>query len=44
MTVGMYVPVVRTDRSAFDRIRDAILNREDPNDEHPMGPGVPTPG
>jgi hypothetical protein len=40
----MYVPVVRTDRSAFDRIRDAILNREDPNnDENPMGPGVPTP-
>jgi hypothetical protein len=41
----MYVPVVRTDRSAFDRIRDAILNREDPTDEEkPTGPGVPTPG
>ncbi|RMB13181.1 hypothetical protein [Haloplanus aerogenes] len=40
----MHVPVVRTDRSAFDRIRDAILNREDPKDENPTGPGVPTPG
>lgn len=41
----MYVPVVHTDRSAFDRIRDAILNREDPReDEKPTGPGVPTPG
>jgi hypothetical protein len=40
----MHVPVVRTDRSAFDRIRDAILNREDPKDETPTGPGAPTPG
>lgn len=41
----MHLPTLRTDRSAFDRIRDAILNREDPNDgEKPTGPGVPTPG
>jgi hypothetical protein len=40
----MYVPIVQTDRSAFDRIRDAILNREDPDDEKPTGPGAPTPG
>jgi len=40
----MYPPVVRTDRSAFERIRDAILNREDPKDETPTGPDAPTPG
>ncbi|WP_256474647.1 hypothetical protein [Haloplanus halophilus] len=41
----MITPTVRTDRSAFERIRDAILNREDPNDDgKPTGPGVPTPG
>lgn len=37
--------VVRTDESAFDRIRDAILNRDDWNDDgEPLGPGIPTPG
>ncbi|WP_280842105.1 hypothetical protein [Natronococcus sp. JC468] len=41
----MYTPVVRTDRSAFDRVRDAILHRDDRNDnEKPTGPGAPTPG
>jgi hypothetical protein len=39
----MYTPVVRTDRSAFDRIRDAILNRGDPDDkEESTGPVTPT--
>lgn len=38
-------PTVRTDRSAFDRVRDAILNRDNPeDDENPTVPGVPTPG
>jgi hypothetical protein len=39
----MYSPIVRTDRSAFERIRDAILNRGDPDDETPSGPGTPNP-
>ena len=34
---------LRTDESVFDRIRDAILNRGDPEDnEDPVGPTVPT--
>jgi hypothetical protein len=39
----MSTPVVRTDRSMFDRIRDAILDRGDPDDrERPTGPVTPT--
>jgi hypothetical protein len=38
----MHGPSARTDRSAFDRIRDAILNRKDPDDGTPTGPGVPS--
>jgi hypothetical protein len=34
----------RADRSAFDRVRDAILNRDDSDDETTIGPGTPTPG
>jgi hypothetical protein len=38
----MHTPVTRTDRSVFDRIRDAILNRGDPeNKEDPSNPGRP---
>ncbi|WP_411965174.1 hypothetical protein [Haloferax sp. YSMS24] len=34
---------LHTDESVFDRIRDAILNRGDPEDhEDPVGPTVPT--
>ncbi|WEL28419.1 hypothetical protein HBNXHx_0283 [Haloferax volcanii] len=34
---------LRADDSVFDRIRDAILNRGDPEDnEDPVGPTVPT--
>ncbi len=41
----MHSPITRTDKSAFDRVRDAILNRGDKeDDETPMGPGTPTPG
>ncbi|MDX5989195.1 MULTISPECIES: hypothetical protein [Haloferax] len=41
----MSTPIVRTDKSVFDRIRDAILNRGDPDHkEKPTGPGAPTPG
>lgn len=41
----MSSPIVRTDKSAFDRIRDAIFNRGDPDDnENPTEPGTPTPG
>jgi hypothetical protein len=41
----MSTPRVRTDESAFDRIRDAILNRDDPDEgDTPTGPGAPTPG
>jgi len=41
----MDASVVRTDESPFERIRDAILNRGDPDDdEKPTGPGVPTSG
>ncbi|ELZ57840.1 hypothetical protein C458_15212 [Haloferax sp. ATCC BAA-644] len=33
---------LRADNSVFDRIRDAILNRGDPEDnEDPVGPTVP---
>lgn len=39
----MYAPTIRTDKSAFDRIRDAILNRDGPSDEmNREGPGAPT--
>ncbi|WP_255491970.1 hypothetical protein [Haloarcula sp. JP-L23] len=41
----MFPRTARTDRSAFERVRDAILNRGDPDeDESPTGPGAPTPG
>ncbi|WP_313691567.1 hypothetical protein [Halorarum halobium] len=41
----MHHHVVRTDRSAFERVRDAILNRGDPDeDDDPTGPRVPTGG
>jgi hypothetical protein len=41
----MYTRVVRTGRSAFERVRDAILNRDSPDDEEkPTDPGTPTPG
>ncbi len=41
----MDTPVVRTDKLAFERVRDAILNRDEPDDEEkPAGPGVPTSG
>lgn len=34
---------VRTDKSPFERVRDAILNRGDGDDtEKPTGPGAPT--
>jgi len=37
-------PTAGTDRSPFERIRDAILNRDDADDgEKPTGPGAPTP-
>jgi hypothetical protein len=38
----MDVPSVRADESVFDRIRDAILNRGDGDeDRDPSGPGRP---
>jgi hypothetical protein len=38
----MAVLPIRTDESVFDRIRDAILNRGDGDDERdPSGPGQP---
>lgn len=41
----MILPTVRTDKSAFDRVREAILNREDPTEnDAPTGPDSPTPG
>lgn len=41
----MVPPSVRTDKSPFERVRDAILNRGDPDEnEQPSGPGTPTPG
>ena len=41
----MTLPPVRTNKSAFDRVREAILNREDPTEnDAPTGPGTPTPG
>lgn len=41
----MHTTIVHTDKSAFDRIRDAILNRDGPDDEEkPTGPGAPTSG
>lgn len=41
----MVHPTVRTDKSAFERVRDAILNRGDADDkEKPTGPGAPTSG
>lgn len=41
----MTVPIARTDKSAFERVREAILNREDPEEtDTPTGPGTPTPG
>lgn len=40
----MSIPAIRTDRSAFDRIRDAILNRGDGDEENRRRPGTPTPG
>ncbi|WP_268899407.1 hypothetical protein [Haloarcula nitratireducens] len=37
--------ISQTDRSAFERVRDAILNRDDPErDDNPTDPGAPTPG
>jgi hypothetical protein len=40
----MHPLIRRTDESAFDRIRDAILNRGDPDDgRDPVAPGGPTP-
>lgn len=45
VNVDMYTPVGRTDKSVFDRIREAILNRGDPDDEEkPTGPGAPESG
>lgn len=41
----MLHPSVHTDKSPFERVRDAILNRGDGDDnEQPMGPGAPTSG
>jgi hypothetical protein len=41
----MAQPIVRTDRSAFERVRDAILNRGNPdNGQEQTGPGAPTSG
>jgi hypothetical protein len=41
----MYAHNVRTDRSAFERIRDAILNRDSPDGkETPTPPDGPAPG
>ncbi|WP_304447547.1 hypothetical protein [Halomarina ordinaria] len=43
----MHAPIVRTDKSAIERVRDAILNRGNPtddDDESSRGPGVPLPG
>ncbi|WP_255647706.1 hypothetical protein [Haloprofundus halobius] len=41
----MHSPIIRTDKSAFDRVRDAILNRGDSEEnEKPTGPGTPLPG
>jgi len=41
----MYHPTVCTDKSPFERVRDAILNRGDADEEEtPTGPGEPTPG
>jgi hypothetical protein len=39
----MHHPTVRADKSAFERIRDAILNRGDPDDGNTTGPGTPAP-
>ncbi|WP_281362312.1 hypothetical protein [Halorarum salinum] len=37
--------IISVDRSAFERVRDAILNRGDPDeDDTPTGPRVPTAG
>jgi hypothetical protein len=40
----MNYPIVRLDESPFERIREAILNRDDADDQKPTGPGAPTPG
>jgi hypothetical protein len=41
----MHSPVVSADRSAFERVRDAILGRGSPEDEEESnGPGTPVPG
>lgn len=41
----MSSPTVRADKSAFERVREAILNRDDPDDtDTPTGPDAPTPG
>ena len=43
--VAMYTPIVDADKSAIERVRDAILNRGDPDDdETSKGPGIPVPG
>ena len=40
----MHQPIVRTDKSAIERVRDAILGGGDPDeDERSRGPGVPIP-
>jgi hypothetical protein len=38
----MNTPVFRTDNSVFERIRERILNRGDPDKEEPTGPVTPT--
>ena len=41
----MSSPVIRAGKSAFERIRDAVLKRDDPDkNKDPTGPGTPTPG
>ncbi len=38
----MWTPDLSADKSAFDRIREAILNRGDPDDDrNPTAPGSP---
>ena len=41
----MSFPLIRAGKSAFERIRDAVLKRDDPDkNEGPTGPNTPTPG
>lgn len=41
----MTVLIILTDESAFERVREAIRNREDPDEtDTPTGPDTPTSG